>query len=76
LVGRISLRDGAMGTADHNLEMVPAAYFVNPSAQDFHLVATAANAIDQGVVVPEAGLDMDGAPHGASPDLGAYEHSP
>jgi hypothetical protein len=73
LVRRISMRDGAMGTVDHNLENVPAAYFVDPAMQDLHLVATAANAIDKAVVVPEAGLDMDGAVHGAFPDLGAYE---
>jgi hypothetical protein len=46
---------------------------LNPATQDFHLLASAANAIDKGVVVPEAGLDMDGAAHGSSPDLGAYE---
>ena len=73
LVRRISLRDGASGTVDHNLENVSTSYFVNSVAQDFHLLATAANAIDQGIVVPEAGLDMDGMPHGTSPDLGAYE---
>ena len=43
------------------------------TAQNFHLVSTATNAIDKGVVVTEAGLDMDGLPHGGMPDLGAYE---
>lgn len=62
-----------MGTVDHNLENVPAAYFVNPAMQDFHLLATAAEAIDKGLVVPEAGLDMDGRAHAPSPDLDAYE---
>jgi len=76
LVRRISMRNGATGTVDHNLENVSAAYFVNPATRDFHLLATAANAIDQGVVVTEAGLDMDGVAHGASPDLGAYERVP
>jgi hypothetical protein len=73
LVRRISVRSGATGTVDHNLENVPLAYFVDVAAQDFHLVASAVNAIDKGVVVPEAGLDMDNVAHGAAPDLGAYE---
>ena len=30
-------------------------------------------AIDQGVVVPEPGRDIDGDPHGAMPDIGADE---
>ena len=73
LVRRISMRNGATGTVDHNLENVPLTYFMNPAVQDFHLLASAVNAIDKGVVVPEAGLDMDGVAHGATPDLGAYE---
>ena len=73
LLRRISMRDGATGTVDHNFENVPAAYFMNPAMQDLHLVTTATNAIDKGMVVTEAGLDMDGVSHGASPDLGAYE---
>ncbi len=47
--------------------------FVNAAAGDFHLAAGATDAIDKGVVVPEAGLDLDGQPHGAAPDLGADE---
>jgi hypothetical protein len=76
LVRRISLRDGAVGMVDHNLENVPAAYFLNAAMHDFHLVATAVNAIDKGVVVLESGFDMDSVAHGPSPDLGAYELRP
>jgi hypothetical protein len=55
--------------------MVPAGYFVNPPLADFHLTAAATDAIDKGVSLPEAGLDLDGQPHsaGAAPDLGADE---
>jgi hypothetical protein len=73
LVRRISARNGATGTVDHNLENTPLAYFVAPAMLDFHLLGSATNAIDKGLVVPEAGLDMDGAPRGSAPDLGAYE---
>jgi hypothetical protein len=74
IVRRITVRDGAMGAADHNLESVGEAYFVNPGQRDFHLTSVAVDAIDHGVVLPEAGLDMDGAPHThGAPDLGADE---
>jgi hypothetical protein len=74
LVRRISARDGAAGTVDHNLENVPQSYFVNPAQDDFHLTATASNAIDKGAVAAEAGLDIDGEPHTrGAPDLGADE---
>ena len=73
LVRRISMRNGAAGTVDHNLENVPLSYFVDVATPNLRLVATAVDAIDKGVVVPEAGLDMDGVAHGTTPDLGAYE---
>ena len=42
---------------------------------DFHLVAGASDAIDQGSVVDAPGVDIDGQPHtlGAAPDIGADE---
>ncbi|MET0591914.1 MAG: hypothetical protein ABW133_04395 [Polyangiaceae bacterium] len=73
LVRRITMRNGAAGTVDHNLENVPFGYFVNPAMLDFHLLGGASNAIDKGVVVTEAGVDIDGTPRGESPDLGADE---
>jgi hypothetical protein len=78
LVRRITLRDGAAGTVDHNLENTPASYLLDPGQNDFHLTAAAAaGAIDRGVAVAEAGLDIDGEPHTANaPDLGADECAP
>jgi hypothetical protein len=75
LCGRLTTRDGAMVTADHNKEMVGAAAFRDVGKLDFHLAAGASDAIDKGVAVTEAGLDLDGEPHsaGAAPDLGADE---
>jgi hypothetical protein len=75
LVNRLTVRDGAVSSAASNREMVPATDFINAAAADFHLTAAATDAIDKGVTVPEAGLDMDGQPHtaGAAPDLGADE---
>jgi hypothetical protein len=75
LVNRLTVRDGAVSSAASNREMVPASDFVNPAAADLHLTAAANDAIDKGVVIPEAGLDVDGQPHstGAAPDLGADE---
>jgi hypothetical protein len=73
LVRRISTRDGATPSADHNLENVPPEYFVNAGSRDLHLSPAAVNAIDKGVVLPDTGLDLDGLTRGPSPDLGAYE---
>jgi hypothetical protein len=74
LTTKITVRDGAQGTVDHNLESTPASYFVTPGS-DFHLTAGAANAIDKGVSVSQAGVDIDGETHDkGAPDLGADEH--
>ena len=75
LTRRITVRDGAAGTVDHNVESVVLSNFVNVAGLDFHLAAGAADAIDQGVTVAEAGLDIDGSPHtaGTAPDVGADE---
>ncbi|MGE3635791.1 MAG: hypothetical protein AB7P00_38150 [Sandaracinaceae bacterium] len=71
---RITVRDGASGTVDHNLEMAPMSLFVDPAAYDFHLASGASQAIDQGVVVSESGVDLDGEAHDhGAPDLGADE---
>lgn len=73
LTNKITQRDGAQGTVDHNLQSTPLAYLI-AAGSDFHLKSSAANAIDQGVVVPEAGVDLDGKPHSVgAPDLGADE---
>ena len=76
LTRRITMRNGATGTVDHNVEAVPLSDFVDVVGLDFHLAAGASDAIDQGVTVAEAGLDLDATPHtaGSAPDLGADEH--
>jgi hypothetical protein len=70
------VRDGAVSNASSNHEQVPASYFADPATADLHLTSAATDAIDHGVVLPEAGLDIDGQPHGSMPDLGADERSP
>jgi len=75
LVRRITKRDGASGTANYNLENTPQSYLVAPAAGDFHLTSSASDAIDRGMDVEAAGLDLDGEPHThGEPDLGADEH--
>jgi hypothetical protein len=77
LVRRITKRDGATGTVDHNLENTPAGYLASPANGDFHLTSQATDAIDRGAVVESAGLDLDGEPHTrGAPDLGADEYNP
>jgi hypothetical protein len=74
LVTRITARDGATARLAHNVESVPASWFRDPERLDFHLSRTAAGAIDRGVRLRAAGLDIDGTPHAVGPpDLGADE---
>lgn len=74
LTRRITMRDGASGTVEANLEDTPLTLFVDAAGRDFHLVDGASAAIDQGVALPNAGLDMDGESHdNGPPDLGADE---
>jgi hypothetical protein len=74
LVRRITARDGASGTVDHNLQDTPQSYFVAPAQANFHLATGASDAIDRGVALTNAGLDMDGESHThGAPDLGADE---
>jgi hypothetical protein len=73
LVTRITARDGAKARLARNVEPVPAGWFRNPARLDFHLSA-AAGAIDRGVPVSAAGLDIDGRSHAVGPpDVGADE---
>jgi hypothetical protein len=74
LVRRLTIRDGATTTSDHNLENVPLDYVVDAATGDAHLTAAASMAIDQGTAHAEAGLDLDGEAHDrGAPDLGADE---
>jgi hypothetical protein len=77
LVTRITARDGATATLARNVESVPARWFRNPARLDFHLSRAATGAINHGVSVRAAGLDIDGRPHAVGPpDLGADEAAP
>jgi hypothetical protein len=73
LTARITVRDGGHATLAANAENVPGSWFVAPARGDFHLRPGAA-AVDRGVAVTQAGLDLDGQRHDAGrPDLGADE---
>jgi hypothetical protein len=77
LTYKITKRNGASGTVTPNLQSTPASYFVNAAGVNYHLKASAAGAINKGVVVKEAGLDLDGKAHSVGkPDYGAYEYGP
>ena len=76
LTARITVRDGGRASLAANAERVPAAWFVAPARGNFHLRGRSA-AVNRGVRVPGAGLDIDGEPHDAgAPDLGADELRP
>lgn len=46
------------------------------SMGDFHLTASASDALDRGIAVAEAGRDLDGEPHTQGvPDIGADEYA-
>ncbi len=76
LTGRISLRNDAQGTVSHNLEDIEADLFVDVEDRDFRLVESATDAIEEGIELDDAGLDMEGQtrPRGDAPDIGAHEH--
>jgi hypothetical protein len=74
LVTRITARDGGRARRGRNIESVSPGWFRNPARLDFHLRRSATGAIDRGVPVGAAGLDIDGTPHAVgAPDLGADE---
>jgi hypothetical protein len=67
-------RDGATVESSHNSTAASAALFVDATAHDLRLLASATAAIDQGEAADDAGLDIDGKPHDqGAPDLGAHE---
>jgi hypothetical protein len=71
--GQPTLVAGA--TAHHNLfGDVSSALFAAPASADFHLLATAATAINQGAPLPCVAADFDLIPRDAAPDLGAFEY--
>jgi hypothetical protein len=58
-----------------NIVNATPALFVSPASGDLHLRATASQAIDRGVVVPNVDTDWDGdkRPAGSASDVGADE---
>jgi hypothetical protein len=74
LVIRITVRDQGQANQSNNLEGITGDLFAGVATGDLHLASTAATAIDQGVVLVDAGEDIDGFPHAVgAPDIGADE---
>lgn len=74
IVVRLTSREQGQAEQTNNLEAAGADLFADALAGDLHLAATATAAIDQGLVLPEAGDDIDGFPHAVGlPDIGADE---
>jgi hypothetical protein len=78
LDGRIAPRDGATATLRNNITDAAASIFVDGANGDLHLAATAAAAIDTGLMVVDVPEDIDGRPRpvGAAYDVGADEFEP
>ena len=75
--GNIAARDGASGSVSGNYTTATAGLFVNPSAGDLHLKATATALLNKVASPPvAAGVDWDGhARPAGSTDIGADEYS-
>ena len=58
---------------ENNLEKFAPEYFVDPKNGNLRLTAKALEAIDKAEKVKEVETDIDGAPRGDKPDLGAHE---
>lgn len=69
---RITTRGNAQPVEEGNIVGQDTSMFVNPAARDLHLLPGAA-AIDAGVVVEGAGVDIDGQARDGAPDVGADE---
>jgi hypothetical protein len=57
---------------------VPEEYFVKATEGNLHLRPEIPDTKLRGVDIgtAKAGIDLDGKPRGASPDIGAYQRSP
>jgi hypothetical protein len=75
LLRRNDASPATLGPGDGNLESASTALLENPSEANLHLVSTAADAIDQGVVLGAGTCthDIDGDERDSSPDIGADE---
>ena len=71
----IHLRDSATATLTSNLVTAVPAMFANPANADLHLLASATNAIDNGLTLSTVTNDFDGdrRPRGVRSDIGADE---
>jgi hypothetical protein len=71
----IHLRDNASATLLSNLVTAVPEMFVNAAVADLHLLASATNAIEQGLTLSTVTNDFDGVrrPQGARSDIGAVE---
>jgi hypothetical protein len=70
----IVARDNAVGSLANNLANATASMFINASAGDLHLLASATTAINRGVVLSGLTTDLDGQVRGGTvPDIGADE---
>lgn len=80
LVNRtIARRDGAtLATRSNNVENAQSSWFKNAAIGDLHLLPTATQALDQGLVMTEFSNDLDGEtrPAGSGWDVGADEYHP
>jgi hypothetical protein len=76
--GGIEARNRAQGVVAGNYVKATLGMFRNPSSGDLRLMATAEEAIDEGVVIAEWPYDWDGdtRPLGGRPDIGADEYQP
>ncbi len=74
IVVRFTSRDQGQAELSNNLEAASSELFVDLAGADLHLAAAAEAAIDQGLVLPDAGADIDGFAHDVgAPDIGADE---
>jgi len=71
----IHLRDDAQSTLRSNLVSATSGIFFDSAKGDLHLIASATNAIDQGLTILSVTNDIDGdrRPRGARSDIGADE---
>ena len=73
----INQREGGQFSGDHNVTEAESALFVDADSGDYRLDPAADGAIDAGVDVSEAGLDLFGNAHDVgAPDIGAHELQP
>jgi hypothetical protein len=71
--GALQLTGGE--TSKSNLVGPMESWFIDPAAGNLRLAAQVAEAVDQGIALPELADDFDGRPRDSRPDLGASEYA-